>query len=65
MVQTRFWGDSGRSLWSVTWEDLAEVDRRFVGIHGDLILGVLGGGGGAADQTEGQGELTLGHPRDA
>lgn len=63
MVETRFWGDSGR--WSVTWEDLAEVDRRFVGIHGDLILGVLGGGGGAADQTEGQGELTLGHPRDA
>lgn len=48
-----------------TWEGFAEVDGRFVGVHSDLILGILGGGGGAANQAKRQQKLALGYSRNS
>lgn len=34
-----------------TWEGFTEVDGRFVGVHSDLALAILGGSGGATNQA--------------
>lgn len=44
-----------------TWEGFSEVDGRFVCVHSDLVLGVPGGSGGAANHAKGQRELALGY----
>lgn len=51
------------TLCGCTWESFTELNRGFVGVHSDLVLGVLGGSGGAAHQAKRQHKLALGYSR--